>query len=203
MNLIEYLNYSSSYEEYIKRFSYISAYAGVILGFLFALVYSKISNKLLINAVEHIYPDEEIIYAMNIPLILPIIFGFTIGGFTGGFIMPFFLLKNVTHIKDITTSNLWFFIIITLFSFCFLMFFMSCMAIVTENRVIIKRLYPKILKDINIEITSIENITYIKEAKRTEIHTKDGKHHTLAVGKKAKKFYEELKRIMEKDRGDI
>ena len=131
---------------------------GIIILFLSSCIWIYKHNK-EISIIKKNYPLEKIEYYFFPGKFVISFAQFCVGGFIGGFILPFFLFDNVTKIKMVTTTTLPIYIIIALYGLLFALF-IGCYCIILTNKRIIAK-YPFNIQSFNILLNDIKEIKNI------------------------------------------
>lgn len=173
----------------------------VLFTFIFGVLTILISNfisgilhKKLINKINKEYPNDKIIYFFYPSSISVSIVEFFIGGgFIGGYIIPFFIFDEITHIDMVTRQNLFFFILAAIGMLVAYVLFKSYTLILTDRR-IIGISYGDFVRDTLFLFKDIKTIQ--KTFGGWEIISKDEVMLPLKCHPGAKIFYKKLKELL-------
>lgn len=145
-------------------FNNLTLVIGLITGAITAIisyVFCLYQHKKLVNCVKIEYPNETIEYAYTPLIKIVTSMQFFIGVFIGGYILPFFIFKNVVQVKMVTLNSLYIFVIIAAISFIFLLF-LSCYTVVLTNKRIKGIFLYNTLKSVCFLLSEIKTINCYK-----------------------------------------
>ncbi len=188
-----YLNGSPiSFPEITILFGLIFGIFGSILSYFI----SVILRKKVYEEITKEFPQDKIIFKYYPTVIPTSIAQFAIvGGMMGGYIAPFFLFNEVSHIDMVTRTNLPFYIAYTIIGFLICVIWEAYTYFLTDKRVISATLFKSIIiKKIIFPFKDIKTIKPIIGG--WEIINKDNEKLPLKFNPNAKEFQAKLKKIL-------
>lgn len=181
----------------------ITVLFGVVFG-IFAIILSYfisvVLRKNLIRKIKQTFFQDKIVYMYHPMIMVSSLAQFAIGGgFFGGYIVPFFLFSEITHIDMVTRHNVVFYIIYGIIGFLICTLWETYTVFLTNKRIIgVSCGGSFIIRKTVLSFDDIKSIN--KTFGGWEIISKDGTMLPLKCHPKAKKFYNKLKELMNKEK---
>ena len=193
----QYVYYNGNLVSFAGATILLTLIFGILTIFLSNII-SSILHKKIIKKISKKHPYDKIIckfYPANAPMSIA---EFGIGGASiGMYIAPLFIFKEITHIDIITRQNLSLLVLALTAVLTVIILFKSYTLVLTNKR-IIGLSYGGLVRNTLFSFDDIKSIN--KTFGGWEIISKDGTMLPLKCHPKAKKFYNKLKELMNKEK---
>lgn len=201
MNVLEYLNSSSDYLQYIKRFSDLGCIIGTLFIFCISFILKLIYDKLTLKNFKNKYSNEEILYVYKGPFCFVFLFAIIFGGGIGGFVLPFLFLEGSFRIRLTTSDNyIYFALLIILISYFVFLSGMTNIIIFTNKRIISENIFKTfIFPKWEVLLKDIENIVLLPSNK-LKIYTKNNNIYGTGSNSLNKECCEKIKSLISEEK---